>query len=130
MSLRTLQELTAFALSTKRGKSFGNYTDEDIIRDIQNAYNLSRIIYSSDAYGNITGIGMYGVYQAEKRIHCNQLLARSTKDMQAIVRTFFSFFPSKDWKLTAERNGKMVEYNTSRLAHKLLNLKTITQSTY
>jgi hypothetical protein len=123
--MNTLGEIIAYVLRNRRGYAFKDWCDEAVIDYVTQSYFSCRIIYGSDANGHISGLGIYTVYPAQKIIHVNQFIASSTTDMKSLVRTFFQFFPAKDWQLTAIRRGKMhtITYNTEKLKSKLLNYK-------
>jgi len=115
----TVKQIIDYVMQNKRGNAFRNFTEQEVLRSVLTALSNNALIVCSDG-STITGIAL--AYKVDDTvIHVSQILTTSEDAFRAILQRLYGIYHS--YTFEAERNGRLVRYNTEQFANKVLDRK-------
>lgn len=113
------EDLVEFVVKNRVGKkAFFKYTERQIKLQILDGLIQGTCFYSKDVEGKIDGVVTATLRDEGKVMYVLNILANHKN----CIKNFFVMFKNRfpNFRLTALRRGKPVEYNVERLQKKLL----------
>ncbi len=114
----TVTQLVSYVLRHRKGNAFKDWTTPEICYAINVGIDSKCCVADVDNFGNINGIIIGNPNDANKTIHIIGVITTRKCALRNFITWLRNNFPS-DWRITATRNGKLVEYDTKKLLNKL-----------
>lgn len=118
MAQVTLGEMVKFVLDNRKGNAFVDYSEELIANAINEAAKNNTMLYCLTEDGKICGLILARADDENKIMHVDDCLTKEKWCLKSFVNEFRKRWPN--YKLTAARRKKFIEYNTTKLCNKIL----------
>jgi hypothetical protein len=106
-------DIVKYVLLNRRNKVCKGWTPYQITYEVDQALTNHTLAYTTDANGNLTGV-VWGCPNWEQKVLYIETILTTSKDaLPALMKHFFDVYT--DWIMSADRRGKFVKYNTTKL---------------
>jgi len=117
----TITEIVSFILRYRKNNAFTTETPEELYECLQIAVVQNCLLVDSDSMGIIYGIILGKSFAEDNRLHIYGIICLNSKCIANFAKWLLQEAKRHNWKITAMRRGRMVEYNsTEKLLGKLI----------
>lgn len=117
----TITEIVSFILRHRRNNAFTEETPEQLYEYLQIAIVGNNVLVDSDDFGFIRGVILAESFSDDKRLHIYGILCLCSNSLFKFSWWLQKEVERRNWRITATRHGRCVEYDTQKILKKLIS---------
>lgn len=103
-----IKQLVEFALVSRRGKAFFNYTKEEIEKEVVVSFNGIALTFQVNEVGTVVGLCTTTIDHEDKKIYVRNILTTKKGVLKNFINQVKMMYPG--FSLTGHRDGQLVSY--------------------